>query len=190
MSATPQPLTPMTVGDYLEWEPRQERRYEYLHGQVVAMTGGTLPHNDLAINLLTVLRPLVRAQGCRINIADAKVKVTPSIYRYPDLVVSCDARDKAALNAIQFPTLIVEVLSPATESIDRSDKFREYRTIPSLQEYVLISSTQVAVELYRRGEGRMWLYYPYQEGDLIRLESLGLDCPIDQIYDDVWLGSA
>ncbi len=185
MSAVP--LTSMTVSEYLAWEPSQTFRHEYIRGQVVAMTGGTLPHNDIAINLLTLLRPEVRVQGCRINIADAKVNVSPSIYRYPDLVVSCDARDKAALNAIQFPTLIVEVLSPATESIDRGDKFQEYRTLPSLQEYVLVSSTQRVVEVYRRGEGRMWLYSPYQEGDTIHLESLGVACAVEQIYEDVSL---
>ncbi|MGB7416744.1 MAG: Uma2 family endonuclease, partial [Thermosynechococcaceae cyanobacterium] len=80
----------MSIEAYLEWEPRQELRYEFVNGEVFAMTGGTLPHNDIAINLLTALRPHVRKQGCRINIADVKVNVTPTIYRYPDLVVSCD----------------------------------------------------------------------------------------------------
>lgn len=93
----------MTLEAYLEWEPRQELRYEFVSGIVLAMTGVTLRHNDVAINLLTALRPHIRAQGCRINIADAKVHVTPSIYRYPDLVVSCDDRDRTALNAIQYP---------------------------------------------------------------------------------------
>ena len=185
MSAAP--LTSMTVSEYLAWEPSQTLRHEYIRGQVVAMTGGTLLHNDIAINLITLLRPAVRAQGCRINIADAKVNVSPSIYRYPDLVVSCDARDKTALNAIHFPKLIVEVLSPATEGIDRGDKFQEYRTLSSLREYVLVSSTQIAVEVYRRGEGRMWLYYPYQGGDTMRLESLSVNCAVAQIYEDVSL---
>ncbi len=186
MIATPQ-LPAMTIEAYLDWEPRQELRYEYVNGQVFAMTGGTLPHNDIAINLLTALQPQVRAQGCRINIADAKVNVAPPIYRYPDLVVSCDERDKTALNAIQYPKLIIEVLSPGTEATDRGDKFQEYRTLPSLQEYVLVSSTQIYVEIYRRGEGRMWLYYPYQAGDTIKLESVSFECSIEQIYEDVQL---
>ncbi|MDA0673033.1 MAG: Uma2 family endonuclease, partial [Cyanobacteria bacterium] len=93
MVATPQPQR-MTVATYLEWELRQDMRYEFVHGDVLAMTGGSLAHNDIAINILTALRPQVRAAGCRINIADAKVQVTPSIYRYPDLVVSCDPQDQ------------------------------------------------------------------------------------------------
>lgn len=148
MIAVPSPQK-MTVEAYLDWEPRQELRYEFVNGEVFAMTGGSLPHNDIAINLLTALRPHIRKQGCRINMADAKVNITPSVYRYPDLTISCDERDKAALDAIRYPKLIVEVLSPGTETLDRSDKFREYRSLPSLEEYILISSAQIDVEIYR-----------------------------------------
>lgn len=129
----------------------------------------------------------MRAQGCRINIADAKVNVTSSIYRYPDLVVSCDARDKTAHSAIQYPKLIIEVLYPGTEVLDRGDKFKEYRSLPSLEEYVLISSTQINVEIYRRGEGRLWLYTAYQSDDVIKLESVGFEFPIALLYEDVSL---
>ncbi len=188
MAATPQPLT-MTVDDYLEWEPCQEVRHEFVNRKVFAMTGGTLPHNDIAINLLTALRPHIRVQGCRINIADAKVSVSSAIYRYSDLVVSCDERDRTALNAIQYPKLIVEVLSPGTESLDRGDKFREYRTLPSLEEYVLISSTEINVEIYRRGEGRLWLYTAYQASDIISLESVGFEFPMALLYEDVVIDS-
>ena len=185
MIASPAPQS-MTVDAYLAWEPHQELRYEFVNGTVYAMTEGTVPHNDIAINLLTALRPHVRAQGCRVNIADVKVNVAPSVYRYPDLVVSCDDRDQTAVKAIQFPKLIVEVLSASTEARDRGEKFQEYRTLPSLEEYVLISSTQVNVEIYRRGEGRLWLYTAYQQiGDTVPLASLGLELPIAQLYEAV-----
>ncbi|WP_008310723.1 Uma2 family endonuclease [Leptolyngbya sp. PCC 6406] len=188
MVATPQPQK-MTVEVYLAWERCQDRRYEYAHGEVFAMTGGSLAHNDIAINILTALRPQVRGEGCRINIADAKVQVTPSIYRYPDLVVSCDPQDQRATDAIQHPKLIVEVLSPGTEALDRGDKFKEYRTLPTLMEYVLVSSTEINVEVYRRGEGRLWLYQAYQTGDTIALKSVGLALPMMLIYDTVTLGN-
>ncbi|WP_239113062.1 Uma2 family endonuclease [Halomicronema sp. CCY15110] len=175
----------MAVEAYLGWEPRQELRYELVNGSVYAMTGGTVPHNDIAINLLTALRPHVRAQGCRVNIADVKVQVTPSKYRYPDLVVSCDDRGQTAVKAIQFPKLVVEVLSAGTEARDRGEKFQEYRTMPSLEEYVLISSTQVNVEIYRRGEGRLWLYTAYQSSDMLPLESLSFELPIALVYEGV-----
>jgi len=186
MIATPHSL-PMSVEDYLVWESQQDLRYEFVDSTVFAMTGGTLPHNDIAINLLTALRPVVRAQGCRINMADAKVNIASTLYRYPDLVVSCDERDRSAVNALQYPKLIVEILSPGTEALDRGEKFKEYRMLPSLEEYVLVSSTEVNVEVYRRGEGRLWLYTAYQAGDSIRLESVGFDCSVELLYEGVSL---
>jgi Uma2 family endonuclease len=184
MIAIPSPQK-MTVEAYLEWEPCQELRYEFVDGEVFAMAGGTIAHNDIAVNLLTAMRPHLRKQGCRINIADAKVNVTVSRYRYPDLVITCDERDKSALNAIQYPKLIVEVLSVGTEALDRGDKLKEYCRLSSLKEYVLISSTQISVEVYRRAQGRFWLYTAYQAGDSIVLESVGFKFPINLLYEDI-----
>ena len=178
------PYSPkMTVAEYLVWEPLQELRYEYINGEVFAMTGGSIPHNDIAINLLTALHPHIRAIGCRINMADVKLQIEESsYYYYPDLMVSCDPQDLNARQFIQFPKLIVEVLSPGTADKDRGDKFTDYQRIPTLQEYLLINSQKVSVECYRRGEGRMWLYYPYITGDTIPLESVGFSIAIEQLY--------
>jgi Uma2 family endonuclease len=185
MIATPQPAS-MSVEAYLDWEPQQETRYEYVHGEILAMTGGTIPHNDIAINLLTLLLPQIRTQGCRINMADVKLQIdTSGLYYYPDLIVSCDPRDRNARKFIQFPKLIVEVLSPGTADKDRGDKFRDYQTIPTLQEYLLINSEKISAECYRRGEGRMWLYYPYARGDVIALESLDISLQIEQLYTGI-----
>jgi Uma2 family endonuclease len=173
----------MSVDEYLAWEPLQETRYEYVHGEVLAMTGGTIPHNDIAINLLTILLPQIRAEGCRLNMADVKLQIdTSGLYYYPDLIVSCDPRDLNARKFIQFPKLIVEVLSPGTADKDRGDKFRDYQSIPTLQEYLLIDSEKISAECYRRGEGRMWLYYPYTARDAIDLESVGISVSIEQLY--------
>lgn len=188
MIATPQPSPQpiaMSAEAYLAWEPQQEWRYEYDNGQVYAMTGGTLPHNDLAINLLSLLLPQVRNQGCRINMADAKLQVDDTRYYYPDLMVSCDPGDLQSHQFIQSPKLIVEVLSPGTAGRDRGDKFRDYQRIPTLQEYLLVNSEKMGAECYRRGEGRMWLYYPYNSGDMITLESLGCEFTIEQLYRGV-----
>ncbi len=173
----------MTAAEYLDWETEQEIRYEYINGDVIAMTGGTVAHNDIAINLLTALLSPVRASGCRINMADVKLCVNESgLYYYPDLMVSCHPQDLNARRFIQFPKLIVEVLSPGTADKDRTDKFTDYQGIPTLQEYLLISSEKISVECYRRGEGRLWLYYPYTIGDSIRIESLGISVAINQLY--------
>lgn len=186
MIATPHPQR-MSAEEYLEWETLQNIRHEYLNGEVFAMTGGTIPHNDIALNLYTALRPHLRPKGCRINVADVKVQVTPTIYFYPDLVVSCDPRDKTAIKLIQYPTLIVEVLSPSTAADDRGNKFAQYRNLTTLQEYVLIDSERISVECYRRGEGRLWLYTPYTAPDTLTLESIGFTTAVDLLYEDVQL---
>ena len=176
----------MSIETYLDWEACQEVRHEYIKGEIFAMTGGTVPHNDIALNLYRAIYPHVRSKGCRINVSDVKVQVSPtSSYFYPDVVVSCDSRDLNARQFIQYPKLIVEVLSPSTEAKDRGDKFTSYRMMTTLQEYVLIDSEKVSVECYRRGEGRMWLYTPYTNGDSVALDSIGWSGPIEQIYEEV-----
>ena len=185
MIATFQPQ-PMTIAEYLAWEPLQERRYEYVNGAVIAMTGGTIPHNDIALNFYRALYPHVRSSNCRINVADVKVEVSStSPYYYPHVVVTCDPRDVTARKLIRYPKLIVAVLSPGTEAKDRGEKFAHYRSSPTLQEYVLIESEQVSVECYRRGEGRLWLYTPYTTGESLTLESIAFSCPLALLYEDV-----
>ncbi|MEQ8755415.1 MAG: Uma2 family endonuclease [Coleofasciculus sp. G1-WW12-02] len=186
MIATPQKSPKMSFEDYLEWESQQEIRYEYVKGEVFAMTGSTIPHNDIALNLYTALRPHLGSRGCRVNVSDVKVQVSPKIiYYYPDVIVSCDPQDLNARKFIQKPKLIVEVLSPGTSAKDRGEKFTYYLTIPSLQEYILIDSETISVERYSRGEGRMWLYYPYQAGDTITLSSIEFEFPIELLYEGV-----
>lgn len=176
----------MTVEEYLEWEPLQDLRYEYVNGEVFAMTGGTIPHNDIALNLYSALRPHLGSKGCRANVSDVKVQVSSKgCYYYPDVVVSCHPQDQNARKFIQFPKLIAEVLSDSTSAKDRSEKFTNYLTIPSLQEYLLIDSEKISVERYLRGEGRMWLYYHYLAGDAITLSSLDLELPIELLYEGV-----
>ncbi|GET35350.1 Uma2 family endonuclease [Microseira wollei] len=186
MIATPQPPQKMTVDEYLEWEARQEIRHEYVNGEIFAMTGGSIPHNDIALNLYTALRPHLRPRGCRVNVSDVKLQLSSSkAYFYPDVIVSCDPQDLNSRKFIQHPKLIVEVLSPGTEAKERGEKFTYYRTIPTLQEYVLIESEKIAVERYCRGEGKMWLYYPYTAGDIITLDSIEFELTIELLYEGV-----
>lgn len=175
----------LTATDYLAWEAQQETRYEYVSGTIVAMTGGTIAHNLLALNLYSALRPHLVQRGCLATVADVKVQVNESIYYYPDLVVTCSDHDRQARHLIQDPCVIVEVLSPSTAANDRGDKFKNYRSVNSLQEYVLIDSEKISVERYRRGEGRMWLYHPSTTGETLILESLDFECAIEQIYEGV-----
>jgi Uma2 family endonuclease len=144
---------------------------------------GTGFYGCFLINLLTLLLPTIRANGYRINLADVKLLVnSDGLYYYPDLLMSCHPQDLNAKKFIQFPSLIVEVLSRGTADKDRTDKFADYQGITTLQEYLLISSERIGVECYRRGEGRMWLYYPYGTGDEIELKSIGVTVAVNDLY--------
>jgi Uma2 family endonuclease len=176
----------MTAEEYLEWEAKQEFRHEYVDGEIVAMTGGSIPHNTIALNFYRALYPHLRQRGCQANVSDVKVQArTNSRYFYPDLVVTCDSDDLKSRDYVRNPKVIVEVLSPSTESYDRTKKLKYYRQIPSLQEYVLVDSEEIAVEVYRRGEGKMWLYYEYEAGEAIDLDSIGFECAIKLLYEGV-----
>ncbi|MEL7494545.1 MAG: Uma2 family endonuclease [Cyanobacteria bacterium J06554_11] len=145
----------MTSAEYLEWESHQEIRYEYSNGEVFAMAGGTKDHDKIAFNLRKVLDDKVETEGCDMTGSEIEVMVQDGrFYRYPDLTVGCDKRDRENETFYQFPKLIVEVISDSTENVDRGDKFQEYIQIPTLKEYVLVSSRQIQVECYRRGEGK------------------------------------
>jgi Uma2 family endonuclease len=122
--------------------------------------------------------------------ADVKVQVSQrGPYHYPDVMVSCDPRDKTAVKLIQYPCLIVEVLSPSTADYDRGDKFTHYRQIPTLQEYVLIDAEQISIDRYRRLSARHWDLQTYIAGETLDLHSVDWQVPLDLIYEDVELTS-
>jgi Uma2 family endonuclease len=177
----------MTPDEYLEWEAKQEIRHEYVDGEVYAMTGGTLPHNTIAINLTTLLKQPVRSRGCRVFMTDAKVQLSESgnPYFYPDIAVTCHPDDKQSTQYLRHPCLIVEVLSPGTEAYDRGNKFTQYRRLPSLREYVLISSDSINVEIFRLNDRNKWELTPYTAGETLQLTSIDFGCPIALLYEDV-----
>jgi Uma2 family endonuclease len=186
MIAEPQYTQKMTAEEYLEWEAHQEFRNEYVDGEIIAMTGGSLPHNDATLNFYTALRPHLRLRGCRVNVSDVKVQANQnSRYFYPDLVISCHPEDLKSRQFINHPKVIIEVLSPSTSSYDRTKKLKYYRQIPSLQEYVLVDPEEIAVEVYVRGEGKMWHYYEYTAGETIALKSIEFECPIELLYEGI-----
>jgi Uma2 family endonuclease len=107
---------------------------------------------------------------------------------YPDIVVTCDQRDNPNLTYINFPKLIIEVLSPSTESFDRGEKFAFYREIPSLQEYILVNADKYLVECFRRQSKDIWLLQTYEgQAAIAQIEALGIDAPLAEIYATVEL---
>jgi len=184
MVALPDRLS-MSAEEYLVWEPTQEERYEYWDGEVVAMTGTTRNHNRISGNFFRILDDALVDGPCEPYIGDIKVQVEPGRkYFYPDVVVTCDDRDNDP-QLVQFPCLIIEVLSPSTEAVDRGAKFAKYRQFSTLQEYVLVQVKQPGVELFRRYRQGQWVFSEYGLGDSLQLESVNLEIAIADLYRQV-----
>ena len=159
-------------------------KHEYIDGEIYAMAGTTKAHNIISLNLAFLLRNGLTGSGCRTFMADIKVNLSnQKDYFYPDLVVTCNDSDDLNASAIEFPTVIIEVLSESTELFDRGKKFQHYRTIPSLQDYILISSQEYLVETFHRTENNLWLLQTYQGLEaIVHIESLAIDAPLGEIY--------
>ncbi len=178
-----------TVEEYLELEQTSEIRHEYLAGQVFAMSGGSKEHNTISLNIASRLRSHLRGGSCSVFMADMKVNIqltsqNKSIFYYPDIVVSCDSDDKDRFS-LNYPCLIIEVLSPSTETTDKREKLVNYRTLESLQEYVLVSQDKIKVEVYRKDNQGNWLMQTLGKDDELRLDSINLTLTMPQIYEDV-----
>jgi Uma2 family endonuclease len=178
----------MSVEDYLTLDRASvEARYEYIDGSVYMLAGGTADHSTISINLTSLLHSLLRSSQCRVYNSDLKVRLSQRRFVYPDASVSCDQRDRGSIDIVQFPRLIVEVLSSSTEAYDRGRKFAYYRACPTVQEYILVDPQRQAVEVYRRQADTLWTLHPFGPGDRVELASLNLSFPIAALYENVEL---
>ena len=187
------PIHIFTVKEYLEQEQTSEIRHEYICGQVFAMSGGSKEHNTITLNIASRLRSHLRGGSCSVFMADMKVNIqlankniqnTKSIYYYPDVVVSCDADDNDRFS-LDYPCLIIEVLSPSTETTDRREKLAHYRSLQSLQEYVLVSQDEIKVEVYRKDSQGNWSLTILGKDNELHLDSIGLTLTMAEVYEDV-----
>jgi Uma2 family endonuclease len=184
------PLYFFSVEEYLELEQTSDIRHEYFAGEVFAMAGGSKEHNIISGNVYSRLRSQLRGSSCNVFMSDMKVRISlanenQTIFYYPDVIVSCDTEDQDRY-FLNYPCLIIEVLSPSTETIDRREKLLNYRSLASLKEYVLISQDQVKVEVYRQDEKRNWTIQTLiNRDDKLHLDSVGLILEMADIYEDV-----
>jgi Uma2 family endonuclease len=184
----------MTVEQYLALDESSDAKYEYLDGyvfmlrppssaydsQAADMAGGSVAHAALCARMASLLdQALTDTDGsCMVYTSDARMKPAERQYLYPDLTVACGEQ---AGSMLSNPTVVIEVLSPTTEKRDRGAKFKTYKTLPSVQEYMLIGSEYRAIEIHRR-EGNFWRQYHYREGDLVELTSIGVSFSFDEVY--------
>jgi Uma2 family endonuclease len=178
-TATPQPVL-ADVDDFLAWVQGQRERYEFVGGRLVMMAGGSEDHNDIQVNLLAALKRRLRGGPCKPNGSDLLVRVDERTGRFPDASVTCGREGR---NYVTAPVAIFEILSPATELLDRTDKRRDYQRLASLRHYVLIAQDAPRIEAYTRGR-RGWRFEEIEGLDAaLALEAFGIELSLAEIYD-------
>lgn len=175
----------MSVEEYFELEENNpDARYEYLDGYAYMMAGGSANHATVSGNIYAILRSKLRGGPCRVYNSDMKVRVSEERYFHPDVTVTCDARDRGIANLIQSPCLVVEVLSPSTETHDRGRKLQCYLACPSIEEYLLVDARSMRIESYRK-EQHKWIYDAFGADDEVELAGLAVRFPVADAYEDV-----
>ena len=175
-----------TAADYLAWEPAQLDRHEFLDGEVFAMAGAEDRHVTVAGNLYIALRQHLSGSPCRTFMSDMRLQVAAAnCYFYPDVLVTCSALDLASAMIKTEPKLIAEVLSPSTGAYDRGLKFSHYRSLASLEEYVLIDLDTRSTDCYRKGADGLWVLHPFARGEPVSLASVALVLGAEQLFAEV-----
>jgi len=175
-----------TADDYLVWESTQLNRHEYLDGEVFAMAGAEDRHVTVAMNFAFALRQHLSGSPCRTYMSDMRLHIAAAnSYFYPDVLVTCSALDLASPMVKTEPKLIIEVLSPSTAAYDRGVKFSHYRSLPSLEEYVLIDLDTRSTDCFRKREDGLWVLHPFARGESVSLASVALELSAQQLFADV-----
>lgn len=188
------PIARMSYAEYLALEAASATKHEYVNGEVFDMAGGSIEHGALAIAVGTALSNALRGRPCRVLSSDVRVRIKATgISTYPDLSVICTQIEVEPddEHGVLNPTLIVEVLSDATEAYDRGAKAAHYRRIPSLREYVLVAQREPLIEVYRKNERGNWeLVVEARRGERVELTSCGasIELDVDEIYRDPLAG--
>ncbi|PQV64330.1 Endonuclease, Uma2 family (restriction endonuclease fold) [Abditibacterium utsteinense] len=181
---------PFSLEELLEMEEKSEVRHEYIGGTIYAMAGGTPAHADIGTNLSTAIHSRLRGKPCRGSSNDQRVRTSQSAtnWYYPDFLIKCPPTrfHSADKNALLNPRAIFEVLSPATETFDRTAKFDEYKLIDDLKDYVLVDTSRARVEHFTLLESGDWALRVYNSLEQeLRLEHFEIVVPLSEIYEDV-----
>lgn len=179
MIALPSGFSPQ---EYLDLETQSIIRHEYRQGLVYAMAVGSDDHSRIAINFLTEINIYLRGSDCQFFFGDVKVNYADDFFYYPDAFVTCDPRDKQKRCVKQYPKLIAEVLSPSTAAFDRTEKFSDYQSISTFEEYLLIAQTKQQIEVFRRDVDYIWQATIYGMDERFTLESIGLEMAVTDLY--------
>jgi Uma2 family endonuclease len=176
----------VTFEEYLQFcRDHPDEHYEFLDGSITMLAWGSLNHASIALNIATMLKISLKGRPCKPFNSDAIFRLSSGRGVLPDVVVTCDQRDLADSDYIQYPSVIFEVLSPSTEAVDRGRKLGYYRACPTVQEYVLVNIHEQLVELFRREKAPMWSYCTFGSNEILFLVSINVMLPVNDIYEDI-----
>jgi Uma2 family endonuclease len=184
-----QPKQTMTVEEYLAFEESSDVKHEYYAGQVFAQAGASERHNIIVGSVLSLLYGQLRQRPCNVYPSDMRLEIQHTgLYTYPDISVVCGQAQFAdtSRSTLINPIVIIEVLSPSTEGYDRGKKFQNYRTIETLQEYILVSQDIKQIEHYVRQPDDLWLLsFTSEASGITMLPSIDCTLTIADVYEKV-----
>ena len=180
MNAMTQPK--LTLEAYLAWENEQTEKHEFHRGKVFAMVGARRVHGRVVANLSAELAVRLKGSPCQVFHEGMKVQIGEDTVLYPDVFVTCDKADLATDRIFTAPKLVVEVLSPATQAYDRSQKFALYRRISSLHQYILVDPETRRVEGFSRHADDQWVLHDMSDEGPLVVPSLGLSVPLADLF--------
>jgi Uma2 family endonuclease len=176
------------VDDYLALDHNSlNARYEYLDGELRMLAGGSADHSTITTNLTSMLHGLLKGGPCKVYNVDMKLQLSESRYVYPDITITCDSRDQEPEdNRTHYPSVVVEVLSPGTEMVDRGKKLLYYQAHTSIKNYIMIDSQRILVEVYYR-EKNHWTLSTYGLKEMVPVESLAIQFSVKDAYEQTSL---
>ncbi len=192
MSALPK--RQFTPEEYLALEVKAEYKSQYVAGEIFAMAGTQISHNEVIGNIIIALGTRFRGRACHVYFTDIRLRVAAGdLYTYPDVMALCgEPKLETTGNppSLLNPQVIFEVLSPSTEAFDRGDKFARYRKLDSLTDYVLVCADRMRVEQHTLQPSGVWTYEEYEHpSNHLRLASIDCHLPLAEIYDKVTLSA-
>ena len=183
----------MTEEEYLAMEEQSEEKHEWYQGEIFAMSGAKVPHNTISGNLYRDIATFLRPKPCKPFTSDQGIYIEKNgLYTYPDISIVCGKTETRRNKNVHIlnPSVLIEVLSESTKNYDRGGKFKMYRDIPSLKEYILVESETIGVESFTINEQGFWELKEYMNPEeSLLIKTIDLNLPLSDIYEDVEFSS-